>query len=47
MAYMSNVEALQKYFEEGKIINILQGKTDEKLTIVKTKQFIEIHKIGE
>ena len=34
-------------FEEGKIINLLQGKTNEKLTIVKTKQFIEIHKIGE
>ncbi len=34
-------------FEEGKIINLLQGKPDEKLTIVKTKQFIEIHKIGE
>ena len=34
-------------FEEGKIINLLQGKVDEKLTIIKTKQFIEIHKIGE
>ena len=34
-------------FEEGEIINLLQGKVDEKLTIIKTKQFIEIHKIGE
>ena len=34
-------------FEEGKLINLLQGKDDEELTIVKTKQFIEIHKIGE
>ena len=34
-------------FEDGEIINLLQGKLDEKLTIVKTKQFIEIHKIGE
>ena len=34
-------------FEEGKIINLLQGKQSEKLTIIKTKQFIEIHKIGE
>ena len=34
-------------FEEGKIINLLQGKQSEILTIIKTKQFIEIHKIGE
>ena len=34
-------------FEDGEINNILQGKDDEKLTIIKTKQFIEIHKIGE
>ena len=42
----SNYPALV-VFEEGKIINLLQGKSDEKLTIIKTKQFIEIHKIGE
>lgn len=34
-------------FEDGEISNILQGKEDEKLTIIKTKQFIEINKIGE
>lgn len=34
-------------FEEGKIRNILQGKEDEKLTITKTKQFIEMNRIGE
>lgn len=34
-------------FDEGKITNLLQGKEDEKLTIVKTKQFIELNQIGE
>ena len=34
-------------FEDGKIASILQGNVDEELTVVKTKQFIEIHKIGE
>ena len=34
-------------FEDGKITSILQGNVDEELTVVKTKQFIEIHKIGE
>lgn len=34
-------------FEEGKVINLLQGKKEEQLTVVKTKQFIELHKIGE
>ena len=34
-------------FEDGKITSKLQGNADEELTIVKTKQFIEIHKIGE
>ena len=34
-------------FEDGKITSILQGNAEEKLTVVKTKQFIEIHKIGE
>lgn len=34
-------------FEDGEINNILQGKEDEKLTIIKTKQFIDINKIGE
>ena len=34
-------------FEEGKITSMLQGTAEEELTVVKTKQFIEIHKIGE
>ncbi len=34
-------------FEEGKITSVLQGNEEENLTVVKTKQFIEIHKIGE
>lgn len=34
-------------FEEGQVSNILQGTETEKLTITKTKQFIEINKIGE
>lgn len=34
-------------FEDGKIINIIQGTEKEKLNIEKTKQFIEINKIGE
>ena len=33
--------------EDGKVRNLLQGKEEEKLTISKTKQFIEINKIGE
>lgn len=34
-------------FEDGKIKHILQGHQEEKLTITKTKQFIELNKIGE
>ena len=34
-------------FNEGKITNMLQGSKDKKLTIEKTKSFIEINKIGE
>lgn len=34
-------------FEDGKIGNVLQGTGDEKLTITKTKQFIDINNIGE
>ena len=34
-------------FEEGKITNILQAKENEKLTITKTQQFINLHMIGE
>ncbi len=34
-------------FEDGKVSNILQGSNEQKLTVVKTKQFIDINKIGE
>lgn len=34
-------------FDEGKIESILQGSEKESLTLSKTKQFIEINKIGE
>lgn len=34
-------------FEDNKVINILQGTENQKLTIEKAKQFIEINKIGE
>ena len=34
-------------FEDGKVTHLLQAKENEKLTITKTKQFIELHKIGE
>ena len=34
-------------FEEGKVTHLLQAKENEKLTITKTKQFMELHSIGE
>lgn len=34
-------------FEEGKVTHLLQAKENEKLTITKTKQFMELHGIGE
>lgn len=34
-------------FDDGKVVNMLQGKKDEKLTITKFKQFIDLNKIGE
>lgn len=34
-------------FEDGMPTYILQGKAQEKLTIAKTKQFLDLHKIGE
>lgn len=34
-------------FDEGKVSGIIQGDADEKLTVSKTKQFIEINNIGE
>jgi len=34
-------------FEDAEVKYILQGKKDEPLTITKTKQFIDLNKIGE
>ena len=34
-------------FEDGKIINILQGDDKDKLTITEVKHFLKINKIGE
>ena len=34
-------------FEDNEIKYILQGKKEEPLTITKTKQFIDLNKIGE
>lgn len=34
-------------FEEGKVTHLLQSKENEKLTITKTKQFMDLHKIGD
>ena len=34
-------------FEDGKVRAVLQGDGEEKLTIAKTRQFIELNKIGE
>lgn len=34
-------------FEDGKIVSILQGTKNEKLTITKVKNFLELNKIGE
>lgn len=42
----SNYPALV-IFEEGKVTHLLQAKEKEKLTITKTKQFMDLHKIGE
>ena len=34
-------------FEDGEVRSILQGKKDEKLTIKKTEQFIDLNDLGE
>lgn len=34
-------------FNDGKVTNILQGSEESKLTIAKTRQFIDINKIGD
>lgn len=34
-------------FEEGIVTHLLQAKENEKLTITKTRQFMDLHKIGE
>lgn len=50
--YKYKVKMTEKYpiivmFEDGQITNILQSKDNEKLSITKTQQFIDIHMIGE
>lgn len=50
--YASRVKLTENFpalvaIEESKIIHILQQKEEQKLTISKTQQFIELHKIGE
>lgn len=50
--YAKNLKLKNDYpalviFEEGKVTHLLQGKEKEKLTITKTKQFMELHRIGE
>ena len=34
-------------FEDGEVTHLLQAKEKEKLTITKTKQFMDLHKLGE
>jgi predicted bacteriocin transport accessory protein len=34
-------------FEDGKVVSVLQGSDDSKLTISKVKQFLELNDIGE
>ncbi len=34
-------------FEEGQVTHLLQAQKSEKLTMTKTKQFMDLHKIGE
>lgn len=50
--YTKNLKLKNNYpalviFEEGKVTHLLQAKEKEKLTITKTKQFMDLHKIGE
>lgn len=50
--YNYKVELTKNYpaivlFEDNEVKYILQGKKDEPLTITKTKQFIDLNKIGE
>lgn len=50
--YTKRVKLTKNYpafvaFEDGKVIHTLQPKEKEKLTITKTQQFIDLHKIGE
>lgn len=50
--YTSRVKLTEQFpalvaLEESKTIHILQPKEEGKLTLLKTQQFIELHKIGE
>jgi len=52
LRYQYKVELIDNYpalviFEDSKIINLIQGTKNEKLTLERTKQFIEINKIGD
>lgn len=50
--YTKNLKLKDNYpalviFEEGIVTHLLQAKENEKLTITKTRQFMDLHKIGE
>ncbi len=50
--YTSRVKLTEQFpalvaLEEGKTVHILQPKNNEKLTISKTHQFIDLHRLGE
>ena len=50
--YAGNLKLKDNYpalviFDDGKVTHLLQAKQNEKLTITKTKQFMELHSIGE
>lgn len=50
--YTKRIKLTEKYpafvtIEDGKVVHILQPKENEKLTITKTQQFIDLHEIGE
>ncbi len=34
-------------FEDGKVVSVLQGSSEKKLTVSKVKQFLELNEIGE
>lgn len=34
-------------FEDGKVVGILQGSNDKKVTVTKVRQFLEVNEVGE